>query len=198
MRAVLASALLLLAVPAAATTYFNSMPYNIVNSPTVDPNSQNEVNGNFNQIISDGNNAIASINSALSGVSTAGMPSGGVIMWQALSCPLGYVTANGSNGTADLRGVFIRGLDNGAGVDPGRGLATYQGDMFQNHYHTYPTALLVSVSNVNHTNIQSGSDHTVLNNTTGSNSNNTSNMNGIGGQGETRPYTLVVQFCQKS
>jgi phage-related tail fiber protein len=36
------------------------------------------------------------------------------------------VLADGTNGTVDLRGEFIRGWDNGRGVDAGRGLGTFQ------------------------------------------------------------------------
>jgi microcystin-dependent protein len=35
----------------------------------------------------------------------------------------------------DLRGEFIRGLDDGRGVDPGRGIGTTQADMFRSHSH---------------------------------------------------------------
>lgn len=42
------------------------------------------------------------------------------------TCPKGWSSANGSNGTVDLRGEFIRGLDNGRGIDPGRTLASLQ------------------------------------------------------------------------
>lgn len=41
-------------------------------------------------------------------------------------CPAGWVAANGANGTVDLRGEFIRGWDNGRGVDSGRSLAAWQ------------------------------------------------------------------------
>lgn len=37
----------------------------------------------------------------------------------------------------DLRGVFLRGLDSGRGLDPGRALGTYQVDEFAEHSHTY-------------------------------------------------------------
>ena len=42
------------------------------------------------------------------------------------TCPSGWVLANGSNGTVDLRGEFIRSWDAGRGVDGGRGLGSYQ------------------------------------------------------------------------
>jgi hypothetical protein len=35
----------------------------------------------------------------------------------------------------DLRGVFLRGLDSGKGLDPSRVLATFQADMFASHTH---------------------------------------------------------------
>ena len=45
------------------------------------------------------------------------------------------MAANGANGTVDLRGEFIRGLDNGRGVDTGRTLASWQAQLFQDHTH---------------------------------------------------------------
>ena len=42
------------------------------------------------------------------------------------SCPTGWTLANGSSGTPDLRGEFIRGLDSGRGVDAGRTLGSWQ------------------------------------------------------------------------
>ena len=35
----------------------------------------------------------------------------------------------------DLRGVFLRGLDNGKGIDPGREIGTYQADEVGPHTH---------------------------------------------------------------
>lgn len=39
----------------------------------------------------------------------------------------------------DMRGEFIRGWDNGRGVDTGRALLSAQGDAFQDHVHFLPT-----------------------------------------------------------
>lgn len=47
------------------------------------------------------------------------------------SCPSGWITADGTNGTPDLRGEFIRGLDSGRGVDSGRTLGSSQGQGVQ-------------------------------------------------------------------
>ncbi|VEI45157.1 Uncharacterised protein [Actinobacillus equuli] len=38
----------------------------------------------------------------------------------------------------DLRGEFIRGWDNGRGVDSGRGILTSQSDDFKSHHHISP------------------------------------------------------------
>ena len=39
--------------------------------------------------------------------------------------------------TPDIRGLFIRGLDNGAGIDPGRTLLSRQDSSNKNHSHNY-------------------------------------------------------------
>ncbi len=56
-------------------------------------------------------------------------------------CPDGWVIADGTNGTPDLRGRFIRGLDDRAvgagGIDPAgpRTIGGEQMDAFQGHKH---------------------------------------------------------------
>jgi len=61
-----------------------------------------------------------------SGVWTTPGISGLYAFFNAANCPAGWIAANGSNGTVDLRGEFIRGWDSGRGADPGRGLAAWQ------------------------------------------------------------------------
>lgn len=58
---------------------------------------------------------------------TAGLiPSGAIQAFYLASCPSGWLPANGTNGTPDLRGEFIRGLDSGRGVDASRTLGSSQ------------------------------------------------------------------------
>ena len=69
----------------------------------------------------------------------SGVPSGMVAYFQQTSCPAGWIAANGASGTVDVRGAFIRGLDNGRHLDPDwatRALGSYQADDLRSHYHT--------------------------------------------------------------
>ncbi len=60
-----------------------------------------------------------------------GGESGMYAYFNAGSCPDGWRAANGTNGTVDLRGEFIRSWDAGRGVDPGRALGSAQLDALQ-------------------------------------------------------------------
>lgn len=106
--------------------------------------------------------SVAQMNAAV----TAAVPAGSVFYFAAASAPTGYLKCDGSavsrttyatlfaiTGTAfgtgdgsttfnlpDLRGEFIRGLDDGRGVDVGRTLGSAQADDFKSHTHpgNYP------------------------------------------------------------
>ena len=80
-------------------------------------------------------------------------PVGVPMPWPQVHPPSGYFECNGSAfnknqfpklATAypsgklpDLRGVFIRGLDTGSGLDPNRGILSYQDDAIRNIYGTF-------------------------------------------------------------
>lgn len=72
---------------------------------------------------------LSCVNGAWSGAE--GSPAGMVAYFNSGSCPDGWVVSNGSNGTRDLRGTFIRALDMGRGFDTGRTLGSYQEDRMQ-------------------------------------------------------------------
>lgn len=56
------------------------------------------------------------------------------------ACPMGWVMADGANGTLDLRGQFARGWNNsGSGTDAGRGEGTQQASAEQAHEHGVST-----------------------------------------------------------
>ncbi len=65
----------------------------------------------------------------------SGETSGVYSFFNMATCPSGWVSADGTNGTIDLRGMFVRGLDNGRGLDSGRALGSTQTS--QNLAHTH-------------------------------------------------------------
>jgi len=114
--------------------------------------------------------SVAQMNAAIA----AAVPAGSVFYFAATSAPAGYLKCDGSavsratyaalfgvTGTTfgvgdgsttfnlpDLRGEFIRGLDDGRGVDAGRTLGSAQADEFKSHTHpgNYPGSLISATS----------------------------------------------------
>ncbi|MDD2870472.1 MAG: hypothetical protein PHS49_00650 [Candidatus Gracilibacteria bacterium] len=103
----------------------------------------------FNQVLAN----IDSLNTTVSGLSgtvsglsgnyttlagtvsgLSNVPAGAVMAFNLSSCPTGWIAANGSNSTPDLRGEFIRGLDGGRGVDSGRTLSSFQAQDWKGFY----------------------------------------------------------------
>ena len=92
--------------------------------------------------------------------SVGDVPAGTVIYSASSSVPDGYIKANGASldtatyanlfaaigytyggsggsfNAPDLRGEFIRGWDDGRGVDSGRGFGSFQADAFKSHKHS--------------------------------------------------------------
>lgn len=77
----------------------------------------------------------------------------------------------------DFRGEFIRGWDNGRGIDPGRALGSYQADEFRSHTHT-------SSQVGGGGNLGGGSSFT-----------NTPTVTGAAGGAETRPRNYSLLTC---
>lgn len=99
--------------------------------------------------------------SDLAGTPSAFIPPGALLPFMGSAVPAGYLLANGAavsrqsfaalfaaigttygagNGSTtfnipDTRGVCLRGLDNGRGLDPGRTLGSYQADGYASHAH---------------------------------------------------------------
>jgi len=78
----------------------------------------------------------------------------------------------------DLRGEFVRGWDNGRGVDSGRTIGTSQSDLFKSHTHTYTQTVTAAAS---------GSPGAGTGGATAVNS-------GATGGAETRPRNVAVMF----
>jgi hypothetical protein len=66
-----------------------------------------------------------------------GIPAGAIVAYNRTSCPVGWVLADGSSGTPDLRGIFIRGSGTSSILKYANGtyfssvLGTYKNDSFQ-------------------------------------------------------------------
>lgn len=71
------------------------------------------------------NELVNNINTVWTKVDTL-VPPGAIMAFNLASCPTGWIAADGTSGTPDLRGEFIRWLDNGRWVDSGRTLASSQ------------------------------------------------------------------------
>jgi hypothetical protein len=190
----LISALILVlvsALSAEATTYFNAMPNQLSNLTTA---QSAQVNANYAQIVSDGNTGNTTILANIAGLGTA-LPNGSIIAVNSGTCPPGWLPANGTQSTVDLRGVYIRGLDTGAGRDTGRVLASYQADAFKDHSHTLPATFRTSMSTASTVGgpAQGGFLATTANFTTATDSQGVVSGNT---DVETRPDSVVYLYCQ--
>lgn len=109
-----------------------------------------------------------------------------------LYAAIGGLFGNGDGATTfnlpDFRGEFLRGWDNGRGVDSGRGLGTWQGDAFASHQH--------NVTGYGASSTASGSG---LASASGGNGNSYTNTNLISATGgtETRPRNYALLPCIK-
>ncbi|OYI85192.1 phage tail protein, partial [Escherichia coli] len=81
------------------------------------------------------------------------LPVGVPVPWPSATPPTGWLKCNGAafsaeeypelakayptNKLPDLRGEFIRGWDDGRGVDAGRALLSAQSDLFKAHHHAF-------------------------------------------------------------
>jgi len=141
----------------------------------------------------------------------SGFKPGDLKPWPGTSAPAGWLKANGAlvsrsayaalfavigttfgagDGSTtfalpDLRGEFIRGLDDGRGVDTGRSIGTSQADDLKSHVHSVP----------GNTSNGSGSPYRILSNT--NSSPNVTNDTYATGGSETRPRNVAMLACIK-
>jgi len=145
------------------------------------------ISGNFANDYSF-NGSLDFTNATITGLSS--IPSGFVGSFNLASCPTGWSTSDGTAGTVDLRGKFVRGLDLGAGVDPSRTLGTYQADDLKSHTHTMtniPSNPIGSDGPIDTSNFASVNDRTYI----------TATSSATGGT-ETRPKNVALIYCQKN
>jgi len=140
---------------------------------------------------------------------SVGSPSGTVANFAGQSAPTGWLLCDGSNvnratypslfdvigetfgagdgsttfGLPDLRGEFVRGWDNGRGVDSGRSFGSFQADEFRAHNHSYTRPEFSSVLDI-------GNQNAAL--TTGGDNTSTE------GGDETRPRNVALNYIIKT
>jgi hypothetical protein len=116
---------------------------------------------------------------------TSAVPAGAVMAFYLSSCPAGWLPANGSSGTINLVGYFVRGLDTGGVVDPtARTLGSIEAHQLQDHTHTVPGAAAGTTG---------GGGAAWLNPGPTTTSTPTSGNHGS----ETRPVNVALLYCQK-
>lgn len=107
----------------------------------------------FADIKSDGAAAISTALTNLGLGEGSALPVGVPVPWPSATPPTGWLKCNGAafsaeeypklakayptNKLPDLRGEFIRGWDDGRGVDSSRGLLTSQDHLFASHWHWF-------------------------------------------------------------
>ena len=130
--------------------------------------------------------------------SSANIPTGMVMPFVGSTAPTDWLECDGSSipsqytdlialvgaNVPDLRGEFIRGWDNGRGVDSGRDLLSTQADDFKSHNHTYN---------------RKGSSGNVVSGGPSQINDGTYNTNtGSKGGTETRPRNIALMYCVKT
>jgi hypothetical protein len=124
-------------------------------------------------------------------------PPGAIMAFYRSTAPTGWLECNGQSAAAypnlvalgitnvpDLRGQFVRGWDNGRGVDPARVLGTAQDDAFESHNHGYYAAQ--GISSGSYAAFQGGNFSNSIPLTTS-----------VGGT-ETRPKNIALMYCIKT
>ncbi|HEF0028341.1 TPA: tail fiber protein [Citrobacter freundii] len=148
-----------------------------------------------------GKSSIADILTYLGLGEGSALPVGVPVPWPSVTPPTGWLKCNGAPFSAgeypelakvypalilpDLRGEFIRGWDDGRGVDTGRGLLSWQGASIESHTHRY-------------VGIQYVSSGTVLANTTGNGARGFSGESDAYGGTETRPRNVAFNYIVRA
>lgn len=170
---------------------------------TCSPVGMTVLDGNEQNIIACLNDGTGTLRWSAMATSNVSIPSGAIMAFDLASCPSGWNTANGTNGTVDLRGVFIRGLDSGRGLDPytpsPRPLGSYQSDAFQGHWHgLYDDAVFGMGGGGSSMDIDAGGANNGFGSNTAVKDPVSDGVNGSPRTStETRPANVALVYCQK-
>lgn len=147
--------------------------------------------------------------SKLDAIPSGGIPAGAVLPFAMLTAPPGWLPCDGREvsriqyaklfaaigirfgvgdgittfNLPDLRGEFVRGWDNGRGVDPGRQFGSWQEDEIKAHSHQYS--------------LRTGTVTTGVGGSSGTSSSSTTGTTQETGGSETRPRNVALLYCIK-
>lgn len=177
-------ALLFLAAPAQAQTYFVPVPFTLTGGTAADAT---QVMADFNSEIANGNTAVTALlaQMAAKGVGLP-IPSGFTSYFNLASCPTGWTDDGGGVG-----GYFVKGAAAG-GSDFGANNSSH----FQDHVHSYNQQYITSTGNLVMEN-NGGNNHTSYYSANYYGGTTTGGMAGGGGT-ETRPKNIALLICKKN
>lgn len=180
---------------AGLATGTNKLPYFTGN----DTAAQTDLTSVGRDII--GKSSIADILTYLGLGEGSALPVGVPVPWPSATPPTGWLKCNGAPFSAeeypelakvypalilpDLRGEFIRGWDDGRGVDPGRVILSAQGGSVEAHSHNYSGTQTVTNSNV-------------WSNTTGDGTRGFAGNTSPYGGSETRPRNVAFNYIVRA
>lgn len=166
--------------------YFSSPPFTLVNGARIDAT---QVMANYNRIISDGNTAYTAFLAQISSIGSGGTPAHAVVPFNLAACPAGWAAADGTGGTADMRGRFA--METNGGYSAG----TILNDQIQDHTHFIPGTFVQQLSFFSSNFFTTGPQNFFP---VGQSAISIGNPN-VGNHGsETRPKNLALLYCEKS
>lgn len=165
--------------------YFSAPPITLQNTQLTDANAMMT---NYNRIISDGNTTFNNFAATISTISGQTIPSKAILPFNLSACPSGWQPADGTAGSPDLRGYFIK-ITGSSGMGTVTGTST-----FLSHAHP-TTGTVITGLNFGSQNFGgSGTIRAVGTNPMGSFGNMiTGNI-----AGETRPQNVALLMCMKT
>lgn len=141
------------------------------------------------------------------------IPAGVILPWSLVTPPSGWLECNGAafstvsypelaigypGGTLpDLRGEFLRGWDNGRGVDTGRSILTAQSESFAAHNHASPKTQAGNSGTQSPFGSTGGTRHYYSGHPAGSSVSNLDLTSTTGGS-ETRPRNVAFMFIVRA
>jgi hypothetical protein len=113
------------------------------------------------------------------------VPAGTVAAFNLTTCPSGWIPADGTSGTVDLRGYFIRGYGTNTDGTVSGAFGVTQADAFKAHTHSIASMRTYGLPSV-------GGSHNFYAKDSG-----TVTTSSVGDNTETRPKNVALLFCQK-